>query len=70
MACAVCGASNEAAVRFCTNCGRPMAATPGESNPQQSQPEGTTCSACGAPNIATVRFCTNCGRSLTPVAGA
>jgi sec-independent protein translocase protein TatA len=73
VSCSVCGAVNAATVRFCTNCGRPMApvAQPSESKSESPlQPESVSCSVCGAPNEATARFCTNCGRPMAPVAGA
>src|SRR4051812_11493764 len=47
--CAACGAANRPGVKFCVDCGTPMAAT---------------CPTCGAP-AATGRFCGECGTPLT-----
>ncbi len=65
--CAVCGAPNTATVRFCTNCGRPMASVAGAAESMPEPSAGVSCAVCGAANEPTVRFCTNCGR---PMAGS
>lgn len=50
VACASCGATNEAGAAFCSSCGKATAAT---------------CATCGAPNDAGSRFCNRCGAAIT-----
>ncbi len=47
--CAACGATNLAAARFCSNCGRPLA---------------NRCAGCGTENAPGARFCNQCGAAL------
>jgi len=63
-ACSSCGAENDAGVKFCGECGSPLA---------------LVCSACGTPNAAGRKFRGECGAPLpgaeaapapTPVARA
>jgi len=61
VACANCGNQNEEGKRFCTSCGKPLAAA-------QEPPASTTdksCPSCGASNREAVKFCVQCGKSLT-----
>ena len=50
IACPSCGASNAEGARFCSSCGKPLAAV---------------CAGCGASNAAGSRFCSSCGKALT-----
>jgi membrane protease subunit (stomatin/prohibitin family) len=54
--CGACGALNAESARFCSGCGRPLAAPP------------ATCPACNAQNPAGARFCSNCGQALQAAA--
>ncbi len=54
--CGACGALNVESARFCSGCGRPLAAPP------------VTCSACNTQNPAGARFCSNCGQALQAAA--
>src|SRR5919198_1064553 len=47
--CASCGAENDEGVKFCGECGSPLA---------------LICPACGAPNTAGGKFCGECGTVL------
>jgi eukaryotic-like serine/threonine-protein kinase len=51
-ACSSCGWTNPAGLRFCEECGNPLAIAP------------KTCSNCGSENPAGMRFCEECGNSL------
>ncbi|MEZ4238236.1 MAG: zinc ribbon domain-containing protein [Myxococcota bacterium] len=51
MKCASCGTDNDAANRFCRECGATMAETP-------------TCRSCGTRMAAGARFCTSCGTAV------
>src|ERR671935_1923517 len=48
--CASCGAENDEGVKFCGECGSPLA---------------LVCPACSAPNAAGRKFCGECGAPLT-----
>jgi len=50
----VCGASNEEASKFCSNCGTPLV---------------RVCPKCGSSNQPTANYCANCGNDLTESAG-
>ena len=47
--CAACGSSNDAAARFCDDCGQPL---------------GRTCPGCRTSNAGDARFCADCGVAL------
>src|SRR5881409_3791040 len=49
MDCPACGSENEAARKFCGECGSPLA---------------QICPSCGEPNAPTVKFCGECGAPL------
>lgn len=61
MRCEGCGNDNREGVRFCEQCGTPLAAR---------QPPGPTCPSCGAPNREGVTYCEQCGTMLTPPVAA
>ncbi len=67
MKCATCGAENDAANRFCDQCGALLtagAATPAPSPTATSGP--STCPTCGAVVVPGEAFCDTCGAALTP----
>src|SRR3954470_1518607 len=73
MKCPTCGAENEAANRFCEQCGSRM--EPSGSYPQaqvalaaQPTAAGPTCPSCGAAVLPGEAFCDECGASLTGAA--
>jgi hypothetical protein len=49
VACASCGADNDADARFCDSCGQPL---------------NRTCASCGATNDPDAQFCDSCGQPL------
>ena len=49
LTCPACGTVNNAGMKFCGNCGKPLSAN---------------CPNCGAPLAAGVKFCGNCGHKL------
>ena len=49
MDCPACGSENEAARKFCGECGSPLA---------------QICPSCGEPNAPAVKFCGECGAPL------
>ncbi|HET8570319.1 MAG TPA: adenylate/guanylate cyclase domain-containing protein, partial [Candidatus Limnocylindria bacterium] len=53
MRCSACGTENDAAARFCRECGSPLQAS---------------CPTCGASVAPGSKFCSNCGSSLTEAA--
>jgi len=53
--CANCGAKNALGVRFCNNCGSPMAA---------AHKAAGRCPGCGQENPPGTKFCGNCGSKL------
>ena len=70
MKCPTCGAENEAANRFCEQCGSRM--TPSGEYPQaqvalaaQPTAAGPTCPSCGAAVLPGEAFCDECGASLS-----
>jgi len=55
MRCEGCGNDNREGVRFCEQCGIPLAAR---------QPAGPTCPSCGTAARPDIRFCEQCGTPL------
>jgi class 3 adenylate cyclase/tetratricopeptide (TPR) repeat protein len=53
--CNACGTENEAARKFCMECGAPLA---------------QSCPSCGAPNPPAGKFCGECGSALAPTPSA
>jgi hypothetical protein len=53
--CSSCGAANAAGARFCSSCGKVLAAH---------------CSNCGTENASADRFCSQCGGALAPPSSA
>src|SRR5215510_10143857 len=80
MKCPTCGTENDAANRFCDQCGSRLDAGAAAPSPQAalaSQPTAAaaTCPSCGAVVLPGEAFCDECGASLSgvaapPVAGA
>ncbi|HJZ47633.1 MAG TPA: zinc ribbon domain-containing protein, partial [Roseiflexaceae bacterium] len=73
MKCPTCGAENEAANRFCEQCGSRMEPSGGYPPAQvalASQPTaaGPTCPSCGAAVLPGEAFCDECGASLSAAA--
>ena len=73
MKCPTCGAENEAANRFCEQCGSRIA--PSGEYPQaqvalaaQPTAAGPTCPSCGAAVLPGEAFCDECGASLSAAA--
>ena len=58
--CANCGKENAPGIKFCPNCGRPLAATPPPPPPPAIV--GKICAACGAVIPEHVKFCPKCGQ--------
>ena len=50
MTCSKCGTANDAASKFCKECGTPLA---------------LSCPSCGAPHAPDSKFCAQCGAALT-----
>src|ERR1017187_6911461 len=57
-ACANCGNQNLPGQKFCTSCGKPLAAT---SPAPPAAVVGQTCPWCGASIPEAVKFCIKCG---------
>ncbi|MGZ5213769.1 MAG: adenylate/guanylate cyclase domain-containing protein [Actinomycetota bacterium] len=55
MICAICGTENEAARKFCKECGAPLA---------------LACPSCGAANSGDSKFCGECGSTLSTTAAS
>src|SRR5262245_22901776 len=80
MKCPTCGTENDAANRFCDQCGSRLdagAAAPSAQAALAAQPTAAaaTCPSCGAVVLPGEAFCDECGASLSgvaapPVAGA
>lgn len=75
MKCPTCGAENEAANRFCEQCGSRLESSGGVQQAQvdtSSAPTaaGPTCPSCGAAVIPGEAFCDECGAALNNVAPA
>src|SRR5689334_11503455 len=78
MKCPTCGTENDAANRFCDQCGsrlEPSGASPQVAAAVAAQPTAAaaTCPSCGAVVLPGEAFCDECGASLSgvaPVAGA
>src|SRR5215217_6658033 len=75
MKCPTCGAENEAANRFCEQCGsriEPSGEFPQAQVALAAQPTaaGPTCPSCGAAVLPGEAFCDECGASLSGVAVA
>ncbi|HEU5103867.1 MAG TPA: zinc ribbon domain-containing protein, partial [Roseiflexaceae bacterium] len=73
MKCPTCGAENEAANRFCEQCGSRIEPSGGYPQAQvalASQPTaaGPTCPSCGAAVLPGEAFCDECGASLSAAA--
>ena len=73
MKCPTCGAENDAANRFCDQCGSRI--TPSGEFPQaavaaQPTAAGPTCPSCGASVLPGEAFCDDCGASLSGAAPA
>ncbi len=62
MKCPSCGFENEAGVRFCGECGKPMDVTAKEMG------ENKYCPKCGQDNPSEARFCQNCGINMSAYA--
>src|SRR6266511_274812 len=70
MKCSTCGAENEAANRFCEQCGsrlEPSGAVPQAQVDLAAQPTaaGPTCPSCGAAVLPGEAFCDECGAALS-----
>src|SRR6476620_9755042 len=75
MKCPTCGAENEAANRFCEQCGsriEPSGEFPQAQVALATQPTaaGPTCPSCGATVLPGEAFCDECGASLSTAAPA
>src|SRR6266487_4041816 len=75
MKCPTCGTENDAANRFCDQCGsrlEPSGAAPEMQAAIASQPTAAaaTCPSCGAVVLPGEAFCDECGASLSGVAPA
>ena len=73
MKCPTCGAENEAANRFCEQCGsriEPSGEYPQAQVALAAQPTaaGPTCPSCGAAVLPGEAFCDECGASLSAAA--
>ncbi|WP_164519681.1 double zinc ribbon domain-containing protein [Nocardioides ferulae] len=70
--CARCGHPAEAGLRFCVNCGAPLASPPPHVGPDPAAPPpaATGCRACAAPLTPGLRFCTTCGADQRAAADA
>src|SRR5690348_9845859 len=73
MKCPTCGAENEAANRFCEQCGSRMEPSGGYPQAQvalaaQPTAAGPTCPSCGAAVLPGEAFCDECGASLNAAA--
>src|SRR3954470_18829311 len=73
MKCPTCGAENEAANRFCEQCGSRMEPSGGDPQAQgaraaQPTAAGPTCPSCGAAVLPGEAFCDECGASLSAAA--
>ena len=73
MKCPTCGAENEAANRFCEQCGSRMEPSGGYPQAQvalaaQPTAAGPTCPSCGAAVLPGEAFCDECGASLSSAA--
>src|SRR5689334_25059020 len=70
MKCPTCGAENEAANRFCEQCGSRIEPSGGYPQAQvavaaQPTAAGPTCPSCGATVLPGEAFCDECGAALT-----
>ena len=58
LACPSCAAPVTPGLRFCGNCGTPLAVQP------PAPPAGTVCPVCGSPMAAGAKFCGECGHAM------
>ena len=61
--CSSCGSEVSGQSKFCTACGRPMAAAEAA-----AAPAAPACASCGTPLQSNTRFCTGCGAPATAAA--
>src|SRR5512145_1957849 len=68
MKCPTCGAENDAANRFCDQCGSRIEASSSSPQAQEPSPAALTCPTCGAAILPGEAFCDECGSALSSVA--
>ncbi|MBM4240352.1 MAG: heavy metal-binding domain-containing protein [Euryarchaeota archaeon] len=61
--CSNCGAENPEGAKFCSNCGKELAAEEKDIEPEMESKN--VCPNCGAENLEDSTFCVGCGSKLT-----